>query len=171
MLEWERIYAKTARLNLSNVQEYRCVYDFLNSLRTMNVTFVIDRETILNYKIRQSKTSSIKNLLKNFRNHLRTIRTLISLNDDQKIFTSNESIVDQKNLDQTNEDEKSEIPLCICETNHRFSECLYIRRSIKLSEWISNLISKLIANKNFSMLNKNLLDLAQAFETSLLVSY
>jgi hypothetical protein len=32
-------------------------------------------------------------------------------------------------------DEKSEISLYICETNHRFSECLYIRRSIRLPEW------------------------------------
>jgi hypothetical protein len=58
LLEWERIYAKTARLNLSNVQEDRCVYDFLNSLRTMNVTFVVDNETILTHEINQEKNSS-----------------------------------------------------------------------------------------------------------------
>jgi hypothetical protein len=110
------------------------VYDFLNALRTVNVTFVTGREAILNYEIRQRKISSIKNLLKNFRNHLRTTRALISLDDDQKIFASNENIIDQENLDQTNEDEKFEISLCICETNHRFSECSYIRRSIRLSE-------------------------------------
>jgi hypothetical protein len=69
LLNWERVYAKTARLNLSNVQENRCVYDFLNSLRTVNVTFVIDRKTILNHEIQQEKNpSSIKNLLKKFRN-------------------------------------------------------------------------------------------------------
>jgi hypothetical protein len=140
LLEWERVYAKTARLNLSNVQKDRCVYDFLNSLRTVNVTFVIDRETILNHEILQQEknSSSIKNLLKKFRNHLRTIRALISLMtdvSDQKLFVSNwrMKMNDQKNLDQTRE-----ISLCICETNHRFSECLYIRRSIRLSEWISN---------------------------------
>ncbi len=124
-------------MNLSNVQKNRCVYDFLNALRTMNVTFVIDRETILNYELRQRKISSIKNLLKNFRNHLRTTRALISLDDDQELFVSNENLaemIDQKNLDQTSEDEKFEISLCICETNHRFSECSYIRRSIRLSE-------------------------------------
>jgi hypothetical protein len=110
------------------------VYDFLNALRTVNVTFVAGREAILNYEIRQRKISSIKNLLKNFRNHLRTARALISLDGDQKIFASNEDIVDQKNLDQTSEDGKFEIPLCICGTNHRFSGCPYIRRSIRLSE-------------------------------------
>ncbi len=155
LLEWERVYAKTAWLNLSNVQEDRCVYDFLNALRTVNVTFMIDRETILNYELRQRKTSSIKNLLKNFRNHLRTIRALISLNDDQEIFVSNESIIDQRNLDQTNEDEKSEISLRICETNHRFSECSYIRRSIRLSEWTSNsAIQKTMNHRIFEIIDK-----------------
>jgi hypothetical protein len=47
-------------------------------------------------------------------------------------------MVDQGNLDQTGEDGKSEIPLCICETDHRFSECPYIRRSIRLSGWTPN---------------------------------
>jgi hypothetical protein len=41
---------------------------------------------------------------------------------------------DQGNLDQMR-DGKSEIPLCICGTDHRFSECPYIGRSIRLSEW------------------------------------
>ncbi len=157
LLEWKRIYAKTARLNLSNVQRNRYVYDFLNSLRTMNVTFVIDRETILNHEVQQEKnSSSIKNLLKKFRNHLRTIRALISLDDDQRILASkwesdsNESIVDQENLDQT-----SEISLCICGTNHRFSECLYIRRSIRLSEWISNsAIQETMNHRIFEIIDK-----------------
>ncbi len=172
LLEWERVYAKTARLNLSNVQKNRCVYDFLNSLRTVNVTFVINRETILNYELRQRKISSIKNLLKNFRNHLRTTRALISLMtdvNDQKIFVSTEKfasnwesdsnenifeINDQRNLDEMR-DEKSEIPLCVCETNHRFSECLYIRRSIRLSEWISNsVIAETMKRRIFEIIDK-----------------
>jgi hypothetical protein len=144
LLKWERVYAKTARLNLSNVQGDRCVYDFLNSLRTVNVTFVIHREAILNHEILQQEknSSSIKDLLKKFRNHLRTTRAL-TLSDQgifapDGLFASNWEMKmnGQKNLDQTSK--KFEIPLCICEINHSFSECSYIRRSIRLSEWISN---------------------------------
>ncbi len=149
LLEWKRVYAETARLNLPDVQGDRCVYDFLNALRTVNVAFVVGREAILNYEIRQGKTSSIKDLLENFRNHLRTARALTSLDGGQGIFAPyGESapkwgsgpngglaeMVDQGNLDQMR-DGKSEIPLCICGTDHRFSECSYIRRSIRLSGW------------------------------------
>jgi hypothetical protein len=117
------------------------VYDFLNSLRTVDVAFVAGREAILTHEINQGKnSSSIKDLLKEFRNHLRTVRALISLMADvggQGIFASDGlfashwgmKINDERNLDQTRE-----IPLCICGTDHRFSECSYIRRSIRLSE-------------------------------------
>jgi hypothetical protein len=79
LLNWKKIYAKTKRLNLSDVQNDRCVYDFLNSLQTMNLSFVFDKKTILNHEMNQSKSStSIKNLLKEFRNHFRIARTLIT---------------------------------------------------------------------------------------------
>jgi hypothetical protein len=76
-------------LNLPDVQGDRCVYDFLNSLRTVDVAFVAGREAILNYEIRQRKTSSIKDLLENFRNHLRTVRAPTSLDVSQGLFVSN----------------------------------------------------------------------------------
>jgi hypothetical protein len=44
LLNWKKIYAKTKRLNLFDVQNDRCAYDFLNSLRTMNLSFVFDKE-------------------------------------------------------------------------------------------------------------------------------
>ncbi len=115
------------------------MYDFLNSLRTVNVTFVIGREAILTHEVNQEKSSTlIRDLLKEFRNHLRTARAL-TLNG-QGLFAPNWGMKmnDERNLDQTSEDGKSEIPLCICRTDYRFSECLYIRRSIRLSEWTPN---------------------------------
>ncbi len=112
------------------------MYDFLNSLRTVDVTFVADREAILTHEVNQGKnSSSIKNLLEEFRNHLRTARALTPLMADvggQGLFAPNweMEMIDQENLDQTRE-----IPLCICGTDHRFSECPYIRRSIRLPGW------------------------------------
>jgi hypothetical protein len=65
LMNWKKIYAKTKRLNLFDVQNDRCAYDFLNSLWTMNLSFVFDKKTILNHEMNQKKSStSIKNLLK-----------------------------------------------------------------------------------------------------------
>jgi hypothetical protein len=51
LLNWKKMYAKTIRLKIFDVQEDRCLYDFLNALRTVDVTFVVDKEAILNYEI------------------------------------------------------------------------------------------------------------------------
>ncbi len=73
------MYAKTIRLKISDVQEDRCLYNFLNALRIVDVTFVVDKKTILNYEIQQEKSSSfILDFLKKFRNHLRIVKTLFN---------------------------------------------------------------------------------------------
>jgi hypothetical protein len=103
LLNWEKIYAKTKRLNLSDVAKNRCAYDFLNSLCTMNLSFVSDEETILNHEMNQRKSStSIKNILKEFRNHVRIARALITKRATHEAFVtlqnkiSNEKTTDQK---------------------------------------------------------------------------
>ncbi len=58
LLNWKKMYAKIIRLKISDVQEDRCLYDFLNALRIVDVTFVVDKKTILNYEIQQEKSSS-----------------------------------------------------------------------------------------------------------------
>jgi hypothetical protein len=79
LLNWEKMYAKTVKLNISDVQDHRCLYDFLNALKTIDMTFVIDKKTILNYEVQQKKTSSfILDFLKKFRNHLRIVKTLFN---------------------------------------------------------------------------------------------
>jgi hypothetical protein len=89
LLHWKKIYAKTKRLNLFDVQNDRCAYDFLNSLQTMNLSFVFDRKTILNHEMNQNKLStSIKNLLEEFRNHLRIARTLITKRTIHEAFAT-----------------------------------------------------------------------------------
>jgi hypothetical protein len=101
LLNWEKIYAKTKRLNLSDMQNDWCAYDFLNSLRTMNLWFVFKRKTILNHEMNQKKFStSIKNLLEEFRNHLRIAQTLITKKTIHEAFatlqekSSNDEITD-----------------------------------------------------------------------------
>jgi hypothetical protein len=149
LLNWEKIYAKTKRLNLSDVQNDRCAYDFLNSLSTMNLSFVFDKKTILNHEMNQRKFStSIRNLLEEFRNHLQIARALITKKAIHKTFatlqekSSNEKTTDQKELEKFSnrrfEDSKIENKSCLCDRKHLFKDCYYLIEKIRSTEWKSN---------------------------------
>ncbi len=131
------MYAKTTRLKLSDIQRHRALFDFLNALRIVDVAFVIDRETILKDKIhRNENLSTLKDLLKNFRNHLRTTRALISLmtNDNNH---STFATFQNNSSDDHSHDEKFNLK-CLCEENHLYRNCLYILIKNRSSEWKSN---------------------------------
>jgi hypothetical protein len=150
LLNWEKIYAKTKRLNLSDVQNDRCAYDFLNSLRTMNLSFVFERKTILNHEMNSRKFStSIKNLLEEFRNHLRIARALITKRTTHEAFatlqekSSNDEITDQKKesvklLNRKFENRKYDDRSCLCDKKHSFNECYYLIEELRSIEWKSN---------------------------------
>ncbi len=148
-MNWEKIYAKTKRLNLFDVAKNRCAYDFLNSLRTMNLSFVFDRETILNHEMNQRKSStSIRNILKEFRNHLRIARALIIKRATHETFvTLQNKISDEKTTDQKEsekfsnrkfENRKYDDRFCLCEKKHSFNDCFYLIENIRSIEWKSN---------------------------------
>jgi hypothetical protein len=150
VLNWEKIYAKTERLNLSDVQKNQCAYDFLNALRTMNLSFVSDRKTILNHEMNQKKSStSIRDILEEFRNHLRIARTLITKKTTHEAFVTLQSkISDEKRTDQEKESEKFsnrkfenrkyDDRSCLCEKKHSFNDCFYLIENIRSTEWKSN---------------------------------
>jgi Na+-transporting methylmalonyl-CoA/oxaloacetate decarboxylase gamma subunit len=149
LLNWKKVYAKTKRLNLSDVQNDRCAYDFLNSLRTMNLSFVSDRETILNHEMNQSKSStSIRNLLEEFRNHLRIARALITKKTTHEAFatlqekSSEEKTIDQKESEKFSnrkfENRKYDDRPCLCDRKHSFNECYYLIEELRSIEWKSN---------------------------------
>ncbi len=149
LLNWEKIYAKTKRLNLSDVQNDRCAYDFLNSLRTMNLSFMSDKERILNHEMNQKKSStSIRNLLEEFRNHLRIARALITKKATHEAFatlqekSSNEKTTDQKESEKSSnrrfENSKIENRSCLCDRKHLFKDCYYLIEKIRSIEWKSN---------------------------------
>jgi hypothetical protein len=144
LLNWEKIYAKTKRLNLSDVQNDRCAYDFLNALRTMNLSFVFERETILNHEMNQDKFStSIKIFLKEFRNHLRIARALITKKTTHEAFatlqekSSNDETIDQKRSKKSS-NRKIQNRSCLCDRKHSFNECYYLIEELRSIEWKSN---------------------------------
>jgi hypothetical protein len=107
----------------------------------MNLSFVIDRKTILNHEMNQSKSSiSIRNLLEEYRNHLRIARALITKRATHEAFaTLQEKFSDEKTIDQEKESEKLsnrkfENRSCLCEKKHSFSECYYLIEELRSTE-------------------------------------
>jgi hypothetical protein len=148
LVEWEQIYAETTRLKLSDIQKHRALFDFLNALRTVDVTFVIDRETILEDKIhRNENLSTLKDLLKNFRNHLRTIRALTSLMTNESshsVFATLQSHLSDDHSSNCHSsdcdhshDDKFNLK-CLYEKDHLYKDCFYILIKNRSSEWKSN---------------------------------
>jgi hypothetical protein len=144
LLNWEKIYAKTKRLNLSDVQNDQCAYDFLNALRTMNLSFVFEKKTILNHEINQNKFStSIRDFLEEFRNHLRIARTLITKRTTHEAFatlqekSSNDETIEQKRSEKFS-NRKIENRSCLCDRKHSFNECYYLIEKLRSTEWKSN---------------------------------
>ncbi len=125
------------------MQNDRCVYDFLNSLRSMNLSFMFDKKTILNHEMNQNKFStSIRNLVKKFRNYLRIARTLITKKTTQKAFeTLQEKFSDEKTNDQKESEKLSNRKLenqsFLCDRKHTFSECYYLIEKLRSTEWKS----------------------------------
>jgi hypothetical protein len=124
------MYAETTRLKLSDIQRHRALFDFLNALRIVDVAFVVDREIILKDKIHRNEDSStLKDLLENFRNHLRTARALTSLmtNDSSHsafaTFQGNSS--DDHSHDHGSNQQKSNLK-CLCGDDHLYRDCPYI---------------------------------------------
>jgi hypothetical protein len=98
----------------------------------------------------QKKSStSIKNILKEFRNHLRIARTLITKKATHEAFvTLQNKISDEKTTDQEKESEKFsnrkfenrkyDDRFCLCEKKHSFNDYFYLIENIRSTEWKSN---------------------------------
>jgi hypothetical protein len=85
----------------------------------MNLSFVFEKKTILNHEMNQNKSStSIRNLLKEFRNHLRIARTLITKRATHEAFATLQKKSSKK---KTTDQKKSEEIRKILETQDRES--------------------------------------------------
>jgi hypothetical protein len=105
---------------------------------------VFKRKTILNHEMNQSKSSTlIRNLLEEFRNHLRIARTLITKKTIHEAFatlqekSSNDETTDQKRSEKFL-NRKIENRSCLCERKHSFNECYYLIEELRSIEWKSN---------------------------------
>ncbi len=138
LIEWEQMYVETTRLKLPDIQKRRALFDFLNALRTVDVTFVIDREVILEDKIHRNENShTLKDLLKNFRNHLRTARVLLSLMTNESSHSAFATLQSHSPDCDHSHDDKFNLK-CLCEEDHLYRNCFYILIKNRPSEWKSD---------------------------------
>ncbi len=96
---------------------------------------------ILNHEMNQNKSStSIRDLLKKFRNHLRIARTLIVREATHEVFvTLQEKSKRDEKFDQEKKsnrfDQKANRKLenrsCLCERNHKFKNCYYLIEKLR----------------------------------------
>jgi predicted ATP-dependent protease len=105
----------------------------------MNLSFVFEKETIFNHEMNQKKFStSIKDFLKEFRNHLRIARTLITKRATHEAFdtlqnkTQNENTIDQKS--EKIENRKIENRFCLCDKKYLLKDCYYLIEKIRSTE-------------------------------------
>jgi DNA repair ATPase RecN len=110
----------------------------------MNLSFVFERKTILNHEMNQNKFStSIRNLLEEFRNHLRIARTLITKRTTHEAFatlqekSSNDETTDQEKESEKFSNRKIENRSCLCDTKHSLNECYYLIEELRSTEWKS----------------------------------
>ncbi len=107
---------------------------------------MFERETILNHEMNQKKSStSIRDLLEEFRNHLRTARTLITKRATHEAFETlqekspNDEMTDQekeseKSSNRKFEDRKYDDRPCLCDRKHSFNECYYLIEELRPTE-------------------------------------
>jgi hypothetical protein len=93
----------------------------------------------------QSKSStSIRNLLKEFRNHLRIARALITKRTTHEAFATlqekspNDETTDQEKRSEKFSNRKIENRSCLCDRKHLFKDCYYLIENIRSTEWKSN---------------------------------
>ncbi len=85
-------------------------------------------------------STSIRNLLEEFRNHLRTTRALITKRATHEAFatlqekSSNDETTDQEKESEKFSNRKFENRSCLCDRKHSFNECYYLIEELRPTE-------------------------------------
>lgn len=136
LLDWERIYAEAVKLSLPHIQNHRCLYDFLNALRAVDMPFIAGREAITEDKIQQNGSPpTLKELLESYRNHLRTTRALNIMDATHSAFAKLQGEGPDATA-HTHGDGDGEKKTCLCGEAHAFRKCPYIIPKVRPPGWM-----------------------------------
>jgi hypothetical protein len=143
--QYKRTYAEAVKIKLPEVQDDRLLYDFLDALRSTDMAYVSGREAVLADRIeRNDAPLSVKDLLKNYRNYLRTARARISAS---KGFSHTEFATLQGAPPENPENEQEQyqkkqnlkkLSSCVYGESYRLKDCAYLIKKLRGAGWTLN---------------------------------
>jgi hypothetical protein len=145
--QYERTYAEAVKIKLPDVQDDRPLYDFLDALRSTDMAYVSGREAVLADRMERNDTPpSVKDLLENYRNHLRTARARISASkgSSHTAFATLQGAPQEnpENEQGPRQEEKNstlrKLSDCLCGESHRFKDCAYLIEELRGAGWTPN---------------------------------
>lgn len=78
IVKLKKIYNDAIRIKILNIDNILFFYNFLNIFQLVNIIYMINQKTIIEYKIKKNqKLSTIKDLIKNYQNYFKLTKTLI----------------------------------------------------------------------------------------------
>ena len=143
--QYERVHAEAVKNELPDVQDDSAQHDFLDALRSTDMGYVSGREAVLADRIeRNDAPPSVKDLIENYRNYLRTTTARNSSKGPSRTAfatlqgTSQESSENEHEQRQKKQNSKSKSSDCLCGETHRFSDCPYLIEELREAAWVPN---------------------------------
>jgi Reverse transcriptase (RNA-dependent DNA polymerase) len=144
--QYERTYAEAVKTKLPEVQGDRPLHDFFDALRSTDMAYVSGREAVLADRIeRKDVPPSVKDLLENYRNHLRTTKARMSASkgSSHTAFatlqgTPQENPESEQGPRQNRSPNPKKLSDCLCGESHRFKDCAYLIEELRGTGWAPN---------------------------------
>lgn len=141
--QYERTYAEAVKIKLPEVQDDRPLYDFLDALRSTDMAYVSGREAVLADRIeRNDAPPSVKDLLENYRNHLRTTKARTTKGSSHTAFATLQGAPPENPGKEQEQHQEKQNPKklsdCVCGESHRFKDCAYLIEELREAEWVPN---------------------------------
>jgi hypothetical protein len=141
--QWERTYAEAAKIKLPDILNDRPLYDFLDALRSYDMAYVSGREAILADRIeRKDSLPTVKDLLENYRNHLRTTKARTTNGSSHTAFATLQGTPPENSESEQQQQEKQNptprFSDCLCGETHKFKDCPYLIEELRGVGWVPN---------------------------------
>ena len=118
-MDWEKAYDDAVKIKISDIDGILFFYDFLNTLRSVDMAYVAGREAVIEHEIEKNQNpSTMKKLIENYRNHFRLVKTLT---ESDKVASHSIFVIlqGQESNNSENSDKTSKKKRCLCHEEHR----------------------------------------------------
>lgn len=119
------MYAEATDLSLSDVTDQRLIYDFLNAIKSINSSFALNREVIIQNDL---KRFELLNIIVDYRDHYRLVKTVLNKPSSYTTFTT---------LQDKDENKEKKREKCVYNSNwHLLRKCYYLIPNIRPDGWV-----------------------------------